>query len=99
MTYLRTGTRSRSLAVIWAAFSRARRGWALSRSLSQDHPLDALKMALTKGAPPIFHADQASQSSAWLPTDRLDTAGSRLRLSERGNPTQNGSAERFRRTR
>ena len=98
ITYIRLGTRFLYLAVILDAFSRAVRGWALSRSLSQDLTLDALKMALTKGTPLIFHSDQGSQYSAWLHTDRLDTAGVRISMSDRGKPTQNGIAERFMRT-
>jgi len=98
ITYLRFGMRFLYLAVILDAFSRAVRGWALSRSLSQDLSLDALKMALTKGAPLIFHSDQGSQYSAWLHTDMLDSAGVRISMSDRGKPTQNGIAERFMRT-
>ena len=67
----------------------------MSRSLSQDRSLDALKMALTKGAPLIFHSDQGSQYSVWLHTDILDSAGVRISMSDRGKPTQNGIAERF----
>lgn len=98
ITYIRLGTRFLYLAVILDAFSRAVRGWALSRSLSQDLSLDALKMALTKGAPLIFHSDQGSQYSAWLHTDMLDAVGVRISMSDRGKPTQNGIAERFMRT-
>ena len=98
ITYIRLGTRFLYLAVILDAFSRAVRGWALSRSLSQDLSLDALKMALTKGVPLIFHSDQGSQYSAWLHTDMLDSAGVRISMSDRGKPTQNGIAERFMRT-
>jgi putative transposase len=98
ITYIRLGTRFLYLAVILDAFSRAVRGWALSRSLSQDLSLDALKMALTKGTPLIFHSDQGSQYSAWLHTDMLDSAGVRISMSDRGKPTQNAIAERFMRT-
>ena len=98
ITYLRFGMRFLYLAVILDAFSRAVRGWALSRSLSQDLSLEALKMALTKGTPLIFHSDQGSQYSAWLHTDMLDSAGVRISMSDRGKPTQNGIAERFMRT-
>lgn len=98
ITYIRFGVRFLYLAVILDAFSRAVRGWALSRSLSQDISLDALKMALTKGTPLIFHSDQGSQYSAWLHTDTLGAAGVRISMSDRGKPTQNGIAERFMRT-
>ncbi len=98
ITYIRFGTRFIYLAVILDAYSRAVRGWALSRSLSQDLTLDALKMALSNGIPMIFHSDQGSQYSAWLHTDMLDAAGVRISMSDKGRPMQNGIAERFMRT-
>jgi len=98
ITYIRLGRQFIYLAVILDAYSRAVRGWALSRSLSQDLALDALKMALSKGTPLIFHSDQGSQYSAWLHTDMLEAAGGRVSMSDKGRPTQNGIAERFMRT-
>jgi putative transposase len=98
ITYIRLGRQFIYLAVILDAYSRAVRGWALSRSLSQDLALDALKMALSKGAPLIFHSDQGSQYSAWLHTDMLEAAGVRISMSDKGRPMQNGIAERFMRT-
>jgi transposase InsO family protein len=52
-------------------------------------------MALAKAKPLIFHSDQGRQFSAWLHTDRLDAAHIRISMSDRGNPMQNGIAERF----
>lgn len=98
ITYIRFGIRFIYLAVILDAYSRAVRGWALSRSLSQALTLDALKMALSKGTPMIFHSDQGSQYAAWLHTDMLDAAGIQISMSDKGKPMQNGIAERFMRT-
>jgi putative transposase len=98
ITYIRLGTKFMYLAVILDAYSRAIRGWALSRSLSQELTLAALRMALAKGKPCIFHSDQGSQYSAWLHTDMLDEVGVRISMSDRGKPMQNGIAERFMRT-
>ncbi len=98
ITYIRWGIRFIYLAVILDAYSRSVRGWALSRSLSQDLTLNALKMALAKAKPMIFHSDQGSQYSAWLHTDRLLEAGVRISMSDKGKPMQNGIAERFMRT-
>jgi transposase InsO family protein len=98
ITYLRLGTHFIYLAVILDAYSRVVRGWALSRSLSQELALNALKMALAKSTPMIFHSDQGSQYSAWLHTNMLDAAGVRISMSDKGKPTQNGIAERFMRT-
>jgi putative transposase len=98
ITYIRFGVRFIYLAVILDAYSRVVRGWAVSRSLSQDLTLNALRMALAQGKPMIFHSDQGSQYSAWLHTDMLDEAGVRISMSDKGKPTQNGIAERFMRT-
>lgn len=98
ITYIRLGRQFMYLAVILDAYSRAVRGWALSRSLSQELSLAALRMALSKDTPIIFHSDQGSQYSAWLHTDMLAEAGVRISMSQRGKPTQNGIAERFMRT-
>jgi transposase InsO family protein len=51
ITNIRWGTKFIHLAVILDAYSCAVRGWALSRSLSQQLTLDALKMALSYGSP------------------------------------------------
>jgi len=98
ITYIRLGIRFIYLAVILDAYSRAVRGWALSRSLGQDLTLAALRMALAKATPLIFHSDQGSQYAAWLHTDRLDEAHVHISMSDKGKPTQNGIAERFMRT-
>jgi putative transposase len=98
ITYIRLGRQFLYLAVILDAYSRAVRGWAASRSLSQELSLAALRMALNKGTPMIFHSDQGSQYSAWLHTDMLQARGVHISMSERGKPTQNGIAERFMRT-
>jgi putative transposase len=48
--------------------------------------------------PMMFPSDQGSQYSAWLHTDMLDAAGTRISMSDKGKPMQNGIAERFMRT-
>ncbi len=98
ITYVRLGTRFIYLAVILDAYSRAVRGFAVSRSLSQTLTLDALKMALAQGKPAIFHSDQGSQYSAWLHTDLLLSNNIHISMSDKGKPQQNGIAERFMRT-
>ena len=84
--------------MILDAYSRAVRGGALSRSLSQDLTLSALRRALTKATPFSFHSDQGSQYAAWLHTDLWQEAHVRISMSDKGKPTQNGIAERFMRT-
>lgn len=98
ITYIRLGRRFIYLAVILDAFTRAVRGWALSRSLEQQLTLSALEMALAKATPFIFHSDQGSQYAAWNHTERLLTRGVILSMSDKASPTQNGLVERFMRT-
>lgn len=98
ITYIRLGTRFIYLAVILDAYTRAVRGWALSRSLSQQLTLDALEMALKQGVPFIFHSDQGSQYAAWLHTECLLEVGVKLSMSDKASPQQNGIVERFMRT-
>jgi putative transposase len=97
ITYIRLGNRFIYLAVILDAYSRAVKGWALSRSLSQELALDALRMALANGKPAIFHSDQGSQYSAWLHTELLLQAKVNISMSDQGKPMQNGSCARSRR--
>jgi transposase InsO family protein len=98
ITYIRLGRRFIYLAVILDAYTRAVRGWALSRSLEQQLTLDALEMALAKATPFIFHSDQGSQYAAWQHTERLLGLGVKISMSDKGCPTQNGLVERFMRT-
>lgn len=98
ITYIRLGRRFIYLAVILDAFTRAVRGWALSRTIDQQLTLDALDMALAQGKPTIFHSDQGSQYAAWLHTDRLLEQGVTISMSDKASPTQNGLVERFVRT-
>lgn len=98
ITYIRLGRRFIYLAAILDAYSRAVRGFALSRSLSQELTLNALRMALSGAKPYIFHSDQGSQYAAWLHTDMLLEAKIRISMSDKARPMQNGIAERFMRT-
>lgn len=98
ITSIRLGRRFIYLAVILDAYTRAGRGWALSRSLEQQLTLDALEMALAKGIPFSFHSDQGSQYAAWNHTDRWLGWGVKISRSDKASPTQNGLVERFMRT-
>lgn len=98
ITYIRLGRRFIYLAVILDAYTRAVRGWALSRHIDQQLTLAALDMALAQATPFLFHSDQGSQYAAWAHTERLLERGVQISMSDKGSPTQNGLAERFMRT-
>jgi putative transposase len=95
ITYLRLGWRFIYLAIILDAYTRAVRGWALSRTIDEDLTLAALERALNHGVPRIFHSDQGSQYTAWRHTHLLLDLGAQISMSDTGQPTQNGLAERF----
>ena len=98
ITYIRLGHRFIYLAVILDIYTRAVRGWALSRHIDQQLTLAALQMALANGRPTIFHSDQGAQYTAWQHTEMLRTAGCQISMADVGQPTQNAFAERFIRT-
>ncbi len=95
ITYIRLGWRFIYLAVILDAYTRALRGWALSRNIDQALTLAALEMALGKGTPAIFHSDQGSQYTAWRHIRHLALLGAQISMTDTGQPTQNGLVERF----
>jgi transposase InsO family protein len=98
ITYIRLGRRFIYLAIILDACTRGLRGWHLSRSLEKDLTITALKMALARHpAPDVHHSDQGSQFATPDYTDLLpDTT--RISMAAKGQPTENGLAERFIRT-
>jgi transposase InsO family protein len=79
-------------------FTRAIRGWQLSRSLDQQLTLVALQRALAQHTPEIHHSDQGWQYAAKTYTDLLDQVEAQISMTERGQAWQNGYAERLMRT-
>ncbi len=64
ITYVRLGNGFVYLAVIMDVFTRAIRGWSLSRDLDTTLTLAALRGALTLCLPEIHHSDQGVQYAA-----------------------------------
>lgn len=99
ITYIRLGRRFIYLAIILDAFTRALRGWHLSRSLDKALTITALKKALSRRpAPEIHHSDQGSQYAATDYTDILAKEATLISMAALGQPTENSLAERFIRT-
>jgi putative transposase len=99
ITYVRLGQGFVYLAVIMDVFTRAIRGWNLSRSLDERLTLTALQKALGEHhAPGIHHSDQGLQYAASGYTEMLQGHGVQISMAEIGEPTQNGFAERLMRT-
>ena len=97
ITYIRFRRKFIYLAVILDAFSRGVRGWNLGRNMNKDLTKDALALALAAyPAPEIHHSDQGGQYATPDYTTMLP--GTKLSMSAKGRPTENGIVERFIRT-
>jgi putative transposase len=86
------------LAVIMDVYTRAIRGWHLSRSLDRELTLTALRRALSQRLPLIHHSDQGVQYACWDYTELLLNHGVRISMAAVGKPEENGYAERLMRT-
>jgi putative transposase len=87
------------LAVILDVFTRAVRGWCLSRTIDQQLTLDALNMALRNHpAPQTHHSDQGVQYAAQTYVSRLQSHQVQISMASVGKAEENGYAERFMRT-
>jgi putative transposase len=98
VTYVRLGNGFVYLAVIMDVFTRAIRGWNLSRSLDTELTLTALQRALNLCIPQMHHSDQGVQYAAQAYTDLLKYYEVQISMAARGKPEENGYAERLMRT-
>jgi transposase InsO family protein len=86
------------LAIIMDVFTRALRGWCLSRTLDQELTLTALRAALSSNVPTIHHSDQGVQYAAHAYIDLLKIHDIRISMAAVGKAEENGYAERVIRT-
>lgn len=98
ITYVRLEREFVYLAVIMDVFTRAVRGWHLSRSLDRELTLTALRRALTDHVPDIHHSDQGWQYACTDYTDLLNEHEVQISMAAVGKPEENGYAERLMRT-
>lgn len=86
------------LAVLMDVFTRAVRGWHLSRALDRELTLTALRRALTDHVPDIHHSDQGWQYACGDYTDLLNEHEVHISMAAVGKAEDNGYAERLMRT-
>lgn len=98
ITYIRLNQEFVYLAVIMDVFTRAIRGWCLSRTLDQELSLSALRVALETRQPQIHHSDQGIQYAAHAYCDLLRAHGCQISMAAVGKAEENGYAERLMRT-
>lgn len=98
ITYVRLGNGFVYLAVIMDVFTRAIRGWSLSRDLDTNLTLAALRGALMLCVPEIHHSDQGVQYAAHDYVALLNQYHVQISMASQGKPEENGYAERLMRT-
>jgi putative transposase len=98
ITYIRLKNDFVYLAIVLDVFTRAVRGWCLSRSIDQQLTLDALQMALQEHTPQIHHSDQGLQYASYAYVDLLQSRNAQISMAAVGKAEENGYAERFMRT-
>jgi len=98
ITYIALQAEFVYLAVIMDVYTRAVRGWHLSRWLDRELTLTALRRALQHRLPLIHHSDQGVQYACWDYTELLLNRGVRISMAAVGKPEENGYAERLMRT-
>jgi len=98
ITYVRLGNGFVYLAVIMDVFTRAIRGWSLSRDLDTNLTLAALRDALTLCIPETHHSDQGVQYAAHEYVALLHQYHVQISMAAQGKPEENGYAERLMRT-
>jgi len=98
ITYIRLGEGFVFLAVVMDVFTRAIRGWGMSRWLDVSVSLEALQMGLQERRPEIHHSDQGIQYAAQEYIGLLTAHQVQISMAAVGQPRENGFAERLMRT-
>jgi transposase InsO family protein len=101
ITYIRLEAEFVYLAVVIDAFSRRVIGWALNRTLEDDLPLEALRVALEQRQPAaglVHHSDRGSQYASHDYIDLLKARGCQISMSHKASPWENGGCESWMKT-
>lgn len=98
LTYIRLRSAFVYLACILDAFSRRCVGWHLSREMTTQLPLAALKHAIAERRPQpglIHHSDRGVQYASYDYTEQWQQIGAQISMSSVSNPYDNAKAESF----
>lgn len=101
ITYIRLEAEFVYLAVVIDAFSRRVVGWSLDRSIEDDLPLTALRMALEQRRPAaglVHHSDRGSQYASIDYTNLLKAQCCEISMSRKASPWENGGCESWMKT-
>ncbi len=98
LTYIRLRSAFVYLACILDAFSRRCVGWALSRDMTTQLTLAALRRAIEQRHPRpglIHHSDRGVQYASHDYIEQLEQIEAQISMSAVGNPYENAKAESF----
>src|SRR5574340_89343 len=95
---IRLGSGFVYLAIILDVYTRAIRGWEVSKLLDGELTLSALRNALAQRCPEIHHSDQGVQYATRAYTQLLQDHQIHISMAAVGKAEENGYAERFMRT-
>ena len=98
ITYVPTGEGWLYLATVIDLFSRKVVGWAISKRMTKQLVIDAMKIAITNESPAaglIFHSDRGSQYASYDFQDLLREHQIRQSMSAKGDCYDNACAESF----
>ncbi len=98
LTYIRLRSAFVYLACILDAFSRRCVGWHLSREMTTQLTLTALKQAIAERRPQpglIHHSDRGVQYASYDYVDHLEQIEAQISMSSVSNPYDNAKAESF----
>ncbi len=98
LTYIRLRSAFVYLACILDAFSRRCVGWHLSRDMTTQLTLAALRQAIAERHPQpglIHHSDRGVQYASHDYVEQLQQIGARISMSSVSNPYENAKAESF----
>src|SRR6516225_1336437 len=101
ITYIRLDAEFIYLAVVIDAFSRRVIGWALDRTVENDLPIQALRLALEQRQPApglVHHSDRGSQYASHDYTDLLKAHGCQISMSHKASPWENAGCESWMKT-
>ncbi len=98
LTYIRLRSAFVYLACILDAFSRRCVGWHLSRDMTTQLTLAALRQAIAERHPQpglIHHSDRGVQYASYDYVEQLEQIGAQISMSSVSNPYDNAKAESF----
>jgi putative transposase len=98
VTYLRTREGWCYLAIVMDLYSRKIIGWHISKRMTTDLIIRAMKMAINIRQPPkglIFHSDRGSQYTSKRFSKLLNKSGIKASMSGKGACWDNAVVERF----